>query len=287
MAESIILTPVSEDDPCGPDLRWDADFLNLQDAFTKSVSSGAVSVVDAEVVAVEATTFDEVVAMAAALMARTKDLRVLAMHAEAAWYAGGLVAFASAMEDLVGALETWPAPDVGIHPRADEFDGDLGERAGAVGALLNKVPSIAATAGWGAASGAEKVASAALLRGVFGAWTTRVEEAFGPDTPSAMDAWKSLQPLVGGLEPGGEEPEEEGGAVPTVGAVQTVDAWDLIDRAVEQMSVQDHHSPALPLLRLLATWRALGIVEIVDKMKTSGVTLEQLMESVKRQTQIQ
>ena len=287
MAESTLLTPVSGNDPCGPDLRWDPEFLALQDAFTASVASGADSVVDGEVVvSPNATTFAEVVQMAVLLSARTKDLRVFAMHAEASWHAGGLVAFAAAVEDLVQALETWSAPDAGIHPRADEVDGDLVERAGAAGALLNKVPSMAAAAGWGAASGEEKVAGAALLRGVFGAWSSRVEPAFGPDLPSAADAWNSLQPLVGGLEQAGVEIEEDSADAASSGAAQTVDAWDLIDRAVEQMSVQDHHSPALPLLRLLATWRTLGIVEIVDKMKTSGVTLEQLMESVKRQMQV-
>ena len=53
------------------------------------------------------------------------------------------------------------------------------------------------------------------------------------------------------------------------------------------MVEQDHHSPAVPLLRLLAGWRSLEIIDIVEKMKASGVTLEQLMESVKRQTEVQ
>ena len=283
MPNAIFLTPVSEDDPCGPDLRWDADFLALGDKFAAAAAQGAAAVVDGEVEAAPEGAFDEVAELACALSERTKDVRVLAIHAEASWRQGGLAAFADAMQDLAGVVETWPGGEDGIHPRADEVDGDLGERAAALGKLLNQIPTLAATVGWGGQVGdAERVASAVALKDVFGAWTARFEPAFGVDLPASGEAWRALQSLVGTLAaPAAADDETAAGVV----AVPPTDAWDLIDQALERMVEQDHHSPALPLLRLLSSWRTLGIIDIADRMRGSGVTLEQLLASVKQQTQ--
>ena len=278
-----ILTPVAADDACGPDLRWDGDFLALADAFSAAASRGAAAVVDGQALASGETEFDEVIEKAVALCSRTKDVRVLALYAEASWYHGGLVAFAEAMEAIARAQETWPDGTDGIHPRADEVDGDLGERVAALGKLVNGIPRLAATIGWGGhASDADMLRSATTLRGVFGAWSGRFEVAFGPELPSCADAWRALGGLIGAVS-GTDAGEDD--AVSESGSRLAKDAWDLIDQALERMIEQDHHSPALPLLRLLSTWRSLGIIDIVERMKASGVTLEQLMESVKRQTQ--
>ena len=95
---------------------------------------------------------------------------------------------------------------------------------------------------------------------------------------------RPLKKVVGTVVPSeAGEADQEGG--PATLTPAPTDAWDLIDQALARMVEQDHHSPALPLLRLLSSWRSLGIIDIVDGMKGSGVTLEQLMESVKRQTQ--
>ena len=50
----------------------------------------------------------------------------------------------------VSAVETWPDPDFGLHPRADEEDGDLGERVAAFGKLVNRIPALTGAMGWGA-----------------------------------------------------------------------------------------------------------------------------------------
>ena len=282
MTNPIVLEPVSDQDPCGPDLRWDADFLELENAWGAAAAQGGPSVVEGEVVETSERAYNEVVAKAVELSSRTKDLRVLAIYAEASWHHAGLVAFAEAMEELAGVVQRWPGGQDGLHPRADEVDGDFGERAAAVGRLLNGIPTMVATVGWGARAGdGERVHCAVTLRGVFDAWAERLGDAFGPDLPSVGDAWRSLQRLVGGLGASDADPVE----TLEESALQSVDAWDLVDQALERMVEQDHHSPALPLLRLLSSWRSLGIIDIVDQMKTSGVTLEQLMESVKRQTQ--
>ena len=285
MANPTFLTPVAGDDPCGPDLRWDPAFIGLVDALAAAAAEDEGSVLEAEVRQPDRRTFDEIVGMAAALSARTKDVRVLAVHAEASWRDGGLAAFADAMEDMAAVLETWPGPADGVHPRAG--DGDLGERAAALGRLLHRIPALAASIGWSADTTMQrKVESSTTLRGVFGRWKDRIEPAFGAaDLPSATDAWKSLQGLLvapegpDGLADGTEVPAAEPGT-----PAPAVDVWDLVDRAAEQMVRQDRHSPALPVLQLLAGWRTLDIVEIADAMKQSGISLEQLLESVKKQT---
>ena len=283
MPNPTILEPVAEQDPCGPDLRWDDEFLGLMDAFAAAGARGAASIVEGELAESKGRAFDEVIDRAVALSARSKDIRILAACAEASWHQGGLAAFAWAMEDLVAVQEKWPGADDGVHPRADGPDGDLGERIAALGRLLNRVPALAATIGWGSPSDiADRRACAATLQGVFGAWDERLRDVFGGQPPSVKKAWRELERLI---EKDLTARDQAGDG--TLSGIATppceIDAWDLIDQALCRMSAQDHHSPALPLLRLLSTWRSLGIIEIVDRMHGSGVTLEQLMESVKRQ----
>lgn len=284
MPNQTILDPVTEQDSCGPDLRWDSEFLALVDAFEMTEAKGAASVVEGALVAAPGQAFDDVVDRAMALSARTKDIRVLAVYVEARWRQAGLAAFADALADLVAVQERWPGAKDGIHPRADESDGDLAERAAALGKLLSRIPTLAATIGWGADDIEDRSVCVGKLRNVFDAWDERLQVAFGRHMPSPTAAWHGLQTLVGTdwMVPA---PAEGGGVPHGEPPARSADAWDLIDDALSSMRDQDRHSPALPLLRLLSTWRSLGIIEIVDQMKSSGVTLEQLMESVKRQIQ--
>ena len=286
MANPQILTPVAGDDPCGPDLRWDPEFVALMDGLESALAEDPGAVLDAEVAQSSGVTFEEVADMAARLSARTKDVRVLVAHAEASWRDGGLAAFAQAMEDAAVVLETWPGPRDGVHPRAEEDDGDLGERTAALGRLLSRVPEIAATVGWGAdVQERRKAEASATLRGVFGRWKERLGLAFGDGLPSVSDAWRSLRGLLGpeasADHPGEADPATSGEEGPK--EAPALDAWDLIDGALARMTRQDRHSPARPVLELLAGWRSLGILEIADAMKASGISLEQLLESVKQQ----
>ena len=283
MANPVFLSPVADDDPCGPDLRWDPEFLALSDAFASLATASATSVVDGEVVADAEGGYDEIVDQALALSARTRDLRILVIYAEARWHLGGLAAFGEAIEDLAQVAETWPDPAHGVHPRAEDPDDDLGERVATLGRLLNRMPALAATVGWGArhVGDPDRLACAETLRDLFTAWTVRLEPAFGADLPSCADAWESLRALIGTVAPAEAEAGEAG---PSALTPPPTDAWDLIDQALARMVEQDHHSPALPLLRLLSSWRSLGIIDIIDRMRGSGVTLEQLMEAVKQQS---
>ena len=282
MSNPVFLTPVDAEDPCGPDLHWDPATALLIQGLQAAVAREDDSVVDAKRVSSDASTFEDIVEMAQALGARTKDLRVLTIYAEACWRGRGLAAFADAMEDLAAVVETWPHAGSGIHPRADEEDGDLGERVAPLGRLLNLVPTLASTVGWGGDAGiTERMEVCASLRGVFEAWEARLGPAFGPDLPSRRDAWNALLTLVG------ETPESKpaAGGIAAAGSGRPADAWDLIERAAELMARQERHSPALPVLRLLVRWRRLGIIEIADAMKPSGISLEPFLESIKRQLQ--
>ena len=283
MPDRAILEPVAQQDPCGPDLRWDDEFLGLMDAFAAAGAQGVACIVEGELAESPGRAFDEVVDRAVAFSARSKDIRILAAYAEASWHQGGLGAFALAMENLVAAQESWPGADDGVHPRADYRDGDLGERIAAMGRLLNRVPTLAATIGWGSPPEvADRRSCAATLQGVFGAWDERLKDAFGGQPPSAKKAWRELERLIE-TDLATRDQADGDTASGTMAPPREIDAWDLIDQALCRMTTQDHHSPALPLLRLLSSWRSLGIMEIVDRMHGSGVTLEQLMESVKRQ----
>ena len=67
-------------------------------------------------------------------------------------------------------------------------------------------------------------------------------------------------------------------------AAAPMDVWELIDLTIDRMSEQNRHSPALPVLRLVSEWRNLELTEISERMKASGVSIEQLMEAVRKQT---
>ena len=288
MADNAILAPVEGADPCGEDLRWDAEFMAVMQLFDNLVLGGNAGVVEGESVESSIGAFADVIDRIDQLCERTKDLRLLALRAEAAWRSTGLSAFALALEELVAAAELWPDPATGAHPRADEMDGDLGERVAPLGKLLNVAPSLAATIGWGESPAIEaRQHTTSTLQGVFTAWTARLEAAFADDLPSHGDAWNAIRALLPTAGPALEDEEgaADGGGEAT--APPTVDAWDLIERAAELLSTQDRHSPALPVLHLLLIWRSRGILEIAEGMRKSGLTMEQLLDSVSKQITIQ
>ncbi len=279
-------TPISEADPCGPDLRWDPAFMSLLQEFENSLALGSDAVVDGKV-AEARHTFDDFFEEIRKLCTRTKDLRILAVYVEASWRAGGLPGFAKALTALVAAVEAWPDPDQGIHPRADEEDGDLSERGASLGKMINRLPTLAATVGWGeqSTSVTERLEVATALRELFENLGPRLAPAFGDELPTMGEAWGAIRKLLGQQSSvtGESEAEDDVGAGVGPAPPQPTDAWDTVERAMELMAAQNRHSPAVPLLQLLASWRSLGIVEISEAMRMSGVSLEQLLDSVKKQ----
>ena len=287
MPDPAVLEPVAEDNPCGTDMRWDPEFVALEQSFDLAVAEGN-DVVEGETEAAPENRFQEVIAAARGLCARTKDMRVLAMLAEATWRNDGLAAFADTLTDLVVVAETWPDGDAGFFPRADEEDGDLSERNAPLSKLVGRIPALVEVAGWGTIPApSEQPLVRESFSAVFGTWTTRLGPAFGDELVSPRDAWGAIRRLVGDAAGTDDAPQSTedvaaantgtGPAMPTM-----TNAWDALDHALQLMSLQNGHSPAIPVLRLVGTWRDTDIIGIAESMRDAGVTLEQLLEAIKK-----
>ncbi|MGL4511477.1 MAG: type VI secretion system protein TssA [Lacipirellulaceae bacterium] len=132
-----LLRPVSEDDPCGPDLVYDADFVALETASRgKAEQQYGQTVIPAE-----PPNWREVRQLAVSLLSRSKDLRVASHLARAVLETDGLTSFCEALT-LVQRLaeDHWE----GVHPRLDpEDDNDPAERANTIGSLADASTTIA------------------------------------------------------------------------------------------------------------------------------------------------
>ncbi|TAM50383.1 MAG: type VI secretion system protein TssA [Paraburkholderia sp.] len=132
----VLLAPIDADTPCGPNLEYDADFLSLQEyASGKSEQQYGDTLI-----AAQPPDWSRIEQLAASLLARTKDLRVL-VHLTRAWMqADGLAGLARALHMASALLDRyWDA----VHP-ALTVDGQcdplprvnvLREMAGAGGCL--------------------------------------------------------------------------------------------------------------------------------------------------------
>ena len=287
MADDAIVAPVPGDAPCGRNMQWDTEFVAVTDAFARILGEDGTNVVDGERISENFPSFDDVVADARRLSGRTKDMRILAIYLEATWRGRGLAAFAGALVDVVTVAETWPDPKSGLHPRADEEDGDLSERIAPLAMLLRRVPEIAASIGWGMHPNmAQQDETRQRLLSVFTHWTTRLEPAFGTELPAPREAWEVLRKIVGDAPvPERESEEDMPASAPGASHGASMDAWDALERAMSLMVVQNRHSPAVPMLRLLLGWREMDIVEISQRMRNAGISMEQLFDSIKTQVE--
>ena len=150
-AHPLLLAAVSEEDPCGVDIRWDPDVLTLDNTLARLVEGDDGAIVGAEAVDSEKVSPESLLRTTGELLGRSKDLFVMGVHAQGLWLRDGLGAYAQAMDELVQAVERWPDPATGVHPRADPEDGDLGERVAVLARLLVNVPVLSSTVGWGKA----------------------------------------------------------------------------------------------------------------------------------------
>ena len=288
MTSEELLQDVTENDPCGPNLQWDPAFTELRSAAGK-VTADKGDVIEASKASPEAKPAAEIIAMADALLRRTKDVRVLATRAELSAQANGLAGFAQAMEELAQVVEKWPDPNHGIHPRADESDGDLGERAAPLGKLVYGLPGLIATTKWSEADNEEtKRVAVRQLKSVFEHWKERLGPAFEPELPVVREIWQTLSArLPKEQDTDGDETEQGNERSSTEEDRRWKsakrDVWDVIEEAATRMEVQDRHSPARLLLEVMAGWREMNLIEIADAMKESGISLEQVLESAKKQ----
>ncbi len=108
----VLLAPISQDLPCGPDLEYDADFMALEQA-----SQGKPERQTGEVViAAEEPNWLDVRQRAETLFLRTKDLRVAMLLARALIHTDGMVGLASCLKLLHGLMITyWDS----VHPALD------------------------------------------------------------------------------------------------------------------------------------------------------------------------
>ena len=286
MHDTALLHPIPGADPCGADLRWDPEFMTISQALATLGAQAEDAAMNDEPVTVDATVLEVIESSHHALKERTRDLRLLAMRAEALWIGQGLEAFSLALEDLAAVAEAWPDPHAGVFPRADPEDDDLGERAAPIGKLLHRIPVLGAMVGWGSsAPGPEaRHAVAERLHRVFGGWTARLEPAFGRDLPSSTQAWTTLRKLLGDAPPvsvSSAETAASSEALPTAAGSPRADAWDTLEQALELMLVQDRHSPAVPLLRMVVHWRSLGLLEIAESLRQCGLGLDPLLDALR------
>jgi type VI secretion system protein ImpA len=111
-----LLDRVTEDQPCGPDLEYDAEFIALEQAARRTPEQqyGETTVAATE------PNWSDVVERALALMQRTKDVRVAILLTRGLIYledAGGLAAGLALVHGLMDRY--WDT----VHPRLDPDDG--------------------------------------------------------------------------------------------------------------------------------------------------------------------
>ena len=287
------LAPVSDGDPCGPDLRWAPEVTGLDTVVAQVFSADEQGVVEGEVsLPAGLPAPRELAASTRALLARTKSIPVLAAHARALWMTQGLAGLALGLEALVAVVERWPDPATGVHPRADE-DGDLLERYAALARALHDLPRYAARIGWGKTAGdAAMRTTAGRLRGLFASWGTRLGPALEGDVPTAADLWRTLRGLEGmeGLlsEAGAPAGAQSGnsdapGDASTAPPARIDDPWALLDATLLAMERTNRHSPAILMLRLIATWKDKDVTYIVKSMGDAGLGLEALVKALQAQ----
>ena len=120
VAEWLLPLP-SEASPCGPDLEYDNDFLALTQA--------AAGKPESQFGPAELPVWRNVVVMAEALLARTRDLRIAILWFRGCLHTQGYGAFPVGLKLLHGLISThWTH----IHPLPDPDDGDPYARVNAL-----------------------------------------------------------------------------------------------------------------------------------------------------------
>ncbi|WP_081051654.1 type VI secretion system protein TssA [Burkholderia diffusa] len=111
-----LLADVSRETPCGPNLEYDADFLQLQERATPRAEQQYGDTV----IPAETPDWRAVERLALALSERTKDLRVAAYLARSWTEQHGIAGYADGLALVAGLIERWWDD---LHPRLDA-DGE-------------------------------------------------------------------------------------------------------------------------------------------------------------------
>jgi type VI secretion system protein ImpA len=137
LASDLLLEPISPEEPCGPNLRYDPDFIELETAaLGKPEQQYGDTIIPAE-----PPDWKEVKRQALALHRRTKDLRVACHLARALAETDGLQGFCACLTLVRGYIEEYWEQ---VHPLLDpEDDNDPTERVNIVASLADKLTTIA------------------------------------------------------------------------------------------------------------------------------------------------
>ncbi|MBL4805936.1 MAG: type VI secretion system protein TssA [Rhodobacteraceae bacterium] len=113
----VLLAAFEGDSPCGEDLEYDPDFIELE---TVAVAKEEQQVGDS-VIAAEGVDFNKVAAMALGVLERSKDLRAAVYLAESVLHTEGFVPFERVLAYIHGVLDQYW---VGVYPQLDDEDDD-------------------------------------------------------------------------------------------------------------------------------------------------------------------
>ncbi|MEM6468442.1 MAG: type VI secretion system protein TssA [Planctomycetota bacterium] len=112
-----LLAPLSDEDPCGPDLEYDAEFGEME----RATQGKPEQQYGDTIVAAEEPDWKDVKKRAEALMQRTRDMRVAVTWARASLHEVGIDGFENAIRVLRGLIENfWD----NVHPELDHDDDD-------------------------------------------------------------------------------------------------------------------------------------------------------------------
>ncbi len=127
----VLLAPISQNLPCGPDLEYDPDFVALEQTSQGQPERQTGQVI----VPAEEPNWIDVKQRAEALFSRTKDLRVVIPLIRAATHSDGLPGLSFGLTLLHGLLTNyWNC----VHPCLDpDEDNDPGVRLNVLAALAN------------------------------------------------------------------------------------------------------------------------------------------------------
>lgn len=113
-----LLAPLSENDPCGPDLVYDAEFIALEIAAQGTPERQA----GASILAPVPPNWGDVFDAALTLARRTRDLRVAMLLTRAGGRTKGAAGYASGITLLAGLMaQHWE----GVHPRLEGDDATM------------------------------------------------------------------------------------------------------------------------------------------------------------------
>ena len=125
------LQEVSSASPCGDDLEYDGEFLEM----TRAAAGKPAQEIGGHVIAGEEPDWRDVRERCVALLRRTKDLRIAVFLARALARTDGLAGFAAGLGLLRGLVERyWD----GVHPRLDPDDHDPVFRMNTIAGLADR-----------------------------------------------------------------------------------------------------------------------------------------------------